>query len=514
MSKSNLPVVATFCVSSLSLAVSGVLYWELIGQHHGLPSFLQGQNRPPAESGTAVSPPAALPEETTTSPIDDLRKEVESLRKLLASATVVSPDSGGASPKDVPLALKQFLEELRTPAVLMEKGAPELEKLRGELVSIINAMPGARRDELREEIALANWVLEALDNLASGTAGTVEGRMSEFVVLNGLVESDPVQVPPQLKAAIDRQFEDQTARLSVDLKTVVESLRRSGLTIPEAEVRRGELIYDLLNDAGADVAGADGEACGLFLAIRRWMENSTQIAAGDAAGGELAARRSLVLLQEGEALRDQLFKLGFSEPQEFQRAVELVSGRAEELIARDQKALSANYQLWALERIEMARDFGAGDVSVRIEEFLKQAKDDPSASASNPLHQTMLREFPNFREKLGQLAGIPGLKASEVPKVDADLLYNIAAPLSKVVGWKGTPELEQSLMKDVIRDHLLKIDENLLDRPVASLFTEVFDQCWNHDAALPIRVELAKMAATGTKATLTEIAQGQNQKPK
>lgn len=516
MSQSNIAGAATLVVSLLSLAATGLIYWELSQQRPSLSKSasqseeLSAVRAVDAHQPSGSEPPSAYKADDAKA-IEDLRNEIRSLRSLLASAQSVAPSLPGTSAgpaRGMPLLLRQFLEEAKDPKVLMVLKPGERETTRRELVSVINSLPGSQRDELREEIALANWILEIVDLVASGPSGTVDERLTDFVTLKGLLDADPSQAPTQLKVEADRQFKEVTAALANDLKGVTDSLHRAGLTIPEAEVNRGLLIADLLQDEGVDQASEQGRACELFLAIHRWLERGKKQLEAEVkdAGKDLVARQLAMLAQEGEGLRDQTHSMAFGIPDALVVQLDALSKLANDHFEGQQKRLRAAYQEWALVQIQVAGNLAAGKASEVIDDGLKHCKQDPSAAATSPLYKSIIGEYPTFRFKLAELTGIEALRTEDAPVIDASLLYNVATALDqKLGGWRGHKELAECLVRDVMVVRLLPVDEGLLERPVANLYSDVFESCWKYLEGTPHRIEVAKAAATSEKIQLGDL---------
>lgn len=93
--------------------------------------------------------------------------------------------SGGEG--TVPALLGVFLEESRKPEFRANLKAGQLEEVRAGLVSLINELPGSRRDSLRVEIRDANWLLEAHDILSAPSPDTFEDQLGQYVSLTLLI---------------------------------------------------------------------------------------------------------------------------------------------------------------------------------------------------------------------------------------------------------------------------------------------------------------------------------------
>lgn len=443
---------------------------------------------------------------TVRSQLDEIKRmvtvQVESLGK--------DPLSNGYAQASCPPALAELLAGSLVEDGFDEWDRPRLDQLREKLISEVNGLPVAHRADLAEQIARANWLLDALDLKLTPPATSTKETLALFVTANSLLMSSPRRPDSGLDRDVASRAERLVTTLDGYLSRIMAIVEKEGehptreatseaLVVANVLVeafRERDMVSAGLNleDPERDY-GRDAEIFELYLRIFEWMDEAESINLSDHRINEFDDPKLVNVMgvaQDGEVLRSLCIDLGVSPLVALQNDLKRLSRETEHCVEDLQRRIHAEYQTWALTNIRVVMDLGGGKASVAISNALSRAKADPAAAARDKDIRSVLEDNPVFRHKIGELSGIRDYREQWPRKIDPDLLYNTAKALSQVTGWKGQDVLARSLNQDLLEQRLLVIDENLLDRPVAKLYAEAFDLCWNYLEGSGERISVAR----------------------
>lgn len=442
---------------------------------------------PVAVASTALDQAAVVSEE-----LQMLAEELTHARTTIA-ALVSDPEAlllPSAPKRTVPLGLATFLKESRTTEFQKTIDQAKLDSIRASLVGLINEMSGLQRDELRAEIRDANWLLEALDITVGAPPTTFEERIGQFTSLSLLAEDSPEGVPDDLADDLARRRSELAAHFKKDLDSLVAAFTEPEPAITDPMLQHGLLLADVLAD------DLDPTQRALPAWIEEWLEWQDRIkpllSGEDNAAIPNRVSALTQFLQQGQLLEQDLVAYSLPLPNKLSTDLEALRSSLLEI----EQAAVGKYQLWALNEIQTARDL-AGEKAVKaITEALSLGKSDPAAAARNKRYQKMIQDYPTFRRKLLQLSNITESDYKGEFQLNANKARQISEALNALTGWTGSRELAQCLNRDLLEQRLLPIEEGLLRRPIDSLYSEVFQECWNYLEGSPLRFAVAKTAAT------------------
>lgn len=387
----------------------------------------------------------------------------------------------------VPPALARFLLEVRESKFLDSTTPEALQAKRTELGSLINDLSGKQRDEARMEIQEANWWLEAYEIAATQMPESTEGRLGQFVSLDVLKASRPEDVPDALLKKHSQRNDEIVSKLKSELAVVVEDFKRGKTLVPESSLTPALMIANALAE---QINEAEQNLPSWLAVWQEWRKRAEEQAAStEEADTKVDVTITNQLLQEGGMLEQQLIALNLPVPSDLVKATNDLRVR---LTEAERKAIN-NYQMWALSEIQTVREMAGAKASARIEEALKAGKDEPGKTAKSAVYIQVLKEHPIFRSKLSEISGE---QLDSHGNISPETVASISNRLWQIMGWKGLDDLSKCLNRDLLEQHLLKIDEALLRRPLDRLYSEVFDECWQYLEGTQHRVEVAKTAAT------------------
>jgi gas vesicle protein len=394
---------------------------------------------------------------------------------------------------EVPAVLAQFLKEAAEPEFRSSVTTESLQAKRTELVNLINGLSGKRRDELREEIQSANWMLEACEIVTAQVPDLFQDRLGQFASISLLTESKPEGVPNVLEDKLSERGKELASNLKPELEKLVSAFKQADLSFSEDTLRRASLVADALADQ------LDEAEQNLPNWVEAWQEWNNRVKqqskSTEDAGTKADVTKTNQLLQEGALLEQELVILNFSVPQVLVESNNALRNR----LAEAERKAANDYQLWALNEIQAIREMAGAKASARIVESLEAGKKDPTNAAQNAVYRQVLRDNPVFHAKLAELSKISIPDSSELT---SDMAASISKALNGVLGWTGLDELSKCLNRDLLEQRLLKIDEALLRRPLDRLYVEVFDECWKYLEGSDHRIAVAKTAATIEKKSL------------
>ncbi len=411
-------------------------------------------------------------------------------------ATQPSPATAAAADfiaAAVPTVLAKFLVEARNPEFLNSATPDTLQVKRAELVKLINDLPGKHRDEVREEIQTANWLLEAHEIVAVKMPDSFEDRLGQFASLSLLTDAEPEGVPNALEDKLTQHGKELVSNLKSELELLVRSFKQADLSFSEDTLRRASMVADALADQLDDT---EQNLPGWLEAWQGWNKRARdQSTSNEDAGSKTDVAKTNLLLHESALLEQQLVALSLPVPLVLVESTNALRAR----LAEAERKTVNDYQLTALEEIRAVRDMAGAKASAQIEKALKAGKDTPTEAASSAIYRQALRDYPVFRAKLAELSRVSIPTHSNLT---ADMAASISKALGGMVSWTGLDELSKCLNRDLLEQRLLKIDEALLRRPLDRLYSDTFDECWSYLEGSEHRIAVAETAATIEKKPL------------
>jgi hypothetical protein len=425
-----------------------------------------------------------------------LTEELEQLRAGVAKL-LEETESGSGLPgkKIIPKDLSNFLAEATKPAAREAFNRERLDETRSSLVELINGLPTGDRDEFRIEIRDANWLLEALEILAETTPDSFEERVGQFTSLALLTDDVPNGVPEDLTSALSSRSKRLSQLLARDFDDFVASFRKlsndSKIQMNGGLVERCALLAEVLDE---EFVGRFAFLPDWVLGWQEWLDEYSKLDAK--AKPSLRLVENSRMLQEGRNLEELLRSVSLPIPAQLRDGLQELASSIEKI---EQSAVNA-YQLWALEQIELVREFAGEKASEKIKQSFEMGKSDPAGLRRDPILSKLYTDKPAFRKKLGELAGLFWFNgANGVPANPEEVSSRMAVRF----GWKSLPELSRALNQDLLEQHLLPIEEGLLRRPIDTLYAEAFQSCWAYLEGHPERESVAKTAATIEKRTIS-----------
>lgn len=401
----------------------------------------------------------------------------------------------------LPDALHAFLEKARNPGSFEKWDVTKAQAQRQELVSVINSLNGPQRDALREEIAKANWVLEVLETRAAKAPFSEVDLVSRLVTFKTLSQSPPEGVSQDLTSSVAEGLRQTIAALRAKLDETIIELK-DGKRVDDERLRAARLTTELLDESDVPGVGGQGDAINAFLSLSEWekMAKERAVAVSELQSPDgLPARRIAGLIVEGQATCERIDELGYTVPKRVDDNLDGLRSLLSKSAADSQRKLSSTYQTWALKNIEEVTDLAGTKAADSIGELLSKCKNDPGQAAKDSTFGGMVNAYPTFRTELAKQTGLDFYRGREPIDATWQHLKSTAEKLNTYTGWKGQDELAKALVKDLIVVKLLVIDESLLERPVASLYSEAFEACWKYLEGTPHRVAIAKDSATIVK---------------
>ena len=293
-----------------------------------LTAFLLSSRQDPANANQA-SNIAALGKQLAA-----IESRLDSINGSLAQAPIgegaVKSDGSTPNPANrrlVPGVLVDFLEKARTPGSFDKWDVTKAQMQRRDLIAAINSLDARHKEEIRDEIAKANWVLEILETRAGKPPFSQAELISRLVTFRTLGESKQVNVSEDLTSMVTEGLEKTVAALKAQLDETTKNLKDEK-PVPDEDLRTALLTKDLLDESEVPGIGKQADAISAFLSISEWEKLVAEQAGPDVvlqSPDELPARRLANLLGEGQAIRDQIASLGYAVPASLKKS-QKVSG--------------------------------------------------------------------------------------------------------------------------------------------------------------------------------------------
>lgn len=389
----------------------------------------------------------------------------------------------------VPEQLSSFLSEAAKPGSSFT--AEQLEAKRKELVAVANSLPALRRDQLAAEITEANWLLDAHYVRAAGMPKDVSDRAAQLVVIRGLLEGATAENNPDLSEFLTDRRNEITNSLQKEMEGLRDSFSGDGKAQPfDESLGALQVAASVIGD---DVEGDAQDFPALLWDLRQWNKTADGLLVGTPGTDDTTMLTRLEAAQEnGLQLQRQIVALNLPLPPDLPKKNRALVDKA----ASIQRMALNDYQRWALDQIALAHKLGGEKAADAVSEALDLAKKDPNGSVeTNSFREVM--SGPAVRAKLVELSKVDLPKDGPVTAAQATAICQSLGGWR--VGWSGNKELAQCLNRDLLEQHLLKVDESLLSTPVGRLYAEAFDTCWKYLESTDHRVAVAKAATVVEK---------------
>jgi hypothetical protein len=441
---------------------------------------------------SATANPAALSLGEISDRVDTSASQSAETKRSL-DLLVAAVEARGMLPEEtaadlVPGQLTSFLDEAGKPGSSFT--ADQLEAKRNELVSVANSLPALRRDQLAAEITEANWLLDAHYLRAAGMPQEITDRAAQLVVIRGLLASAVAQNNPQLSEFLTDRGNEITKSLQKEMEGLRDSFSGDGEAQPSDDSLGALRVAAIA--LGDDVDGDAQDFPGLLGDLRQWNKTADGLLVETPEIDEATLLTRLEAAQEdGLQLQRQIVALDLPLPPDVPKKNRALVDKAASI---QRKALN-EYQQWALDQIALAHKLGGEKAAGAVSGALDLANKDPNRSVQTDSFRDVMNG-PMVRAKLGELTKVDLHKDGPLTAAQAAA---ICKGLGGVVGWRGNKELAQCLNRDLLEQHLLRVDESLLSTPVGRLYAEAFDTCWKYLEGTDHRVAVAKAAAVVEK---------------
>lgn len=435
--------------------------------------------------------------------ISGLSRELAAIRKEIASMGAAVPPSPGtpaalapsptsATRPATPPQLLSFLEEARKDSSLQAFTPQSLERTRADLVALVNGLSASHRDELRLEIADANWLLEAHEIAATQIPEGFEEQLGRAASLSILREEAPEGVAESIVLVVESRYDEIVQRFSKELEDLRDSFQRRSPGVSDEALGRTSLIADFFDADGIEHPLAMLPA--LIESWNQWQKDQNQHVWDTPSTAQSFFATEARLLEDGSILESLFHSIEVAPPAELKQGIEQLR---QKIVSREEEAIN-RYQLMALEEIQAVREFAGDQASGAISGTLSRGKSSPGEAGED--FRKLMAPHPMFRAKVNELAGIRKRDWSRRHPNDESVISTIAN--SRAFGRAELRELAQLLNRDILEQRLLPIEEGLLRRPLDALYSEVFQACWDFLEGSPHRIEVAKTAATIKKKSI------------
>lgn len=406
---------------------------------------------------------------------------------FLASMVLLSAESS-----KVPDELRSFLDRVSNFSKNDDISSDDISSSRKKVRLAVNRLPAPQREVLADQIALAEWSLNAFDLLSEEISS--DELLSQFIQARTLTESIPISVPSALEEAV----QTRTDHLVDRAKKHIDQMAMSQPTQNLKSLREGALIADVLDQAGLLDDTSTANKLEVRLQIVEWDKEKKQLKSEKYGSKEELDIARYNIVEQGYGIFELAVDLDVDLPNHFVTSFRKYSN----LLAKEQKQAQekkrANYQLWAIDQIEQANKMIGENGAKNIGKWLKRAKNSPPQKKLQLLNYLEKGRAPNFRFELLKAAGKQGLT------VDKHNLSSVIDKLDIIGGWKRQNEMTQGLTADALLLHLMPVDESLLDRPVAALYSESFQKAWTYLVGTNYRLKVAKEGAKISKKQLAK----------
>jgi hypothetical protein len=418
----------------------------------------------------------------------------------------------------LPSSLSSFLATLPT---FGSATLPTVEKVvawRKDIAEATNSLQPLQRLSFANEIALADWALNALDFLSSPDSD--EELLVNLVIGNSLLDDVPASAPTSLVKMITQR----SARLiGLATEQIREAATKTHLddlgSLRSAAILAGWMSQENLQD---DTLLAD--RLSLRIEAAEWLHQWRQTKPADLGSEEAYDMARYRLVEDGAAIIEHAAGLRIPLDPIFVGSLRQLR---EEMAMKQRKAYEqqhGQYQLWALAQIQAANEMIGKTGSENIAKWLDQAKKDPESPNLTLARMLKSEQAIHFGKEL--VEAVLSHKSTPSIGVEQDVTAqeksfetsmrsspvtgmsqknkDIAIPiilkaLGQPIGWKNHADMAKALTADALLSYLMVIDEAQLDRPVAALYSEAFQTAWNYLEGSDYRLEVAKAGAALSK---------------
>lgn len=406
-----------------------------------------------------------------------------------------SYDTVNSTSINAPKALEKFLENLSDLKEEEIKSFDDLSATRDKISSAVNQLPAPRRQALADQIALAEWSLNALDLLSEETLSSE--LISQIILAQTLTESVPLSVPSGLEATVQKRAETLTDRAEKQIAQLAEANPIADLE----SLREGALLANVMAQAGLLEDPTAANRLEILLQVTEWENNMNQLKRETYGSKEEFDLAQYNLVEEGSAVVELAVNLKVKLPSGFIPSLHNYSKSLAEEQRHAQEKIRADYQIWAIGQIEEANKMIADTGADNISKWLKEAEDHPKNEYFQLLNYAKEDRAPKFRKELLTSANKEGASTTTVNRYSLPI---IVKSLRGMTSWKGQSEMAKALTADALLLYLMPVDEALLDRPVAALYSEAFQKAWNYLEGTDYRMEVAKEGVAISRKQLSE----------
>lgn len=394
-----------------------------------------------------------------------------------------------------PQELEAFLDNLSQFTENKINTLQEVSSTRAKIISAVNQLPALERQSLADQIILAEWSLNALDLLSEETHSSE--LLPQLIFAQTLSDSIPLFVPAGLESAVQKRAN----ALANQAEKQIIYLATNEPIADLASLREGALLADVMIQSGLLDDQNMANQLVIRLRIEEWLSdyrNLKRQAYGSEEEFDLARYN---LVEEGSAVVELAVNLEVNLPNGYIPSLRKYSKGLAEEQRKSQGKIRAEYQIWAIGEIEQANKMIADTGSENISKWLKEARDHPDNNFFQLLGYLKGGRAPKFSDELLKTAKDEG---AAITTVDAYNLPLVIEALGGIASWKGQSEMAKALTADALLEYLTPVDESLLDRTVAALYSEAFNKAWNYIEGTDYRLQVAKEAATVSKRHLSE----------
>lgn len=444
-------------------------------------------------------------EELTSQRIDQMRQqEIQFEEKIVKLPELVSAQVGQLFPLEVyhigdtikltsstpPQELGEFFTILDE---LSAKKLPELADViirRDEISLAVNQLSPPQRWMLADQIELADWWLSALELIADQEAD--DELIVGLVITQSILDSMPDKVPAWFSSKLEQHANSLVAKARDEISTLAEVSTEKDIE----SLRSGLLLADWMDQSGLLEPNNSLAKIELRLLVLLWERQLRDLKRETFGSDEEYDIARSILIEEGASILESAVRERVSLPEGFARELRNLS---EKLVSEQRKAHEqrhAEYQLWAIGRIQRASQLIGSNGAEHIEKLLDDVRKSPDANHATLLKYLERNHKPRFRATLLETAYPEGGEPAYVTKPG---LLLIAGNIRGFTSWKNLNEMARALTADTLIQDLMVIDEAYLDRPVAAIFGEAFQKAWIYLEGTPYRLEVAKAGATISK---------------
>ena len=417
--------------------------------------------------------------------------------------------------KALPTALNRFLQHLETIAPENIPTQQELTLWRKEISEAVNILQPMHRDTFANQIALAEWALNALDLLSHDNAKA--DPLVDLILARTIMDQPPANAPEKLFSAVSTRTDHLLKYASRQIQDELKSNTPADLPTLRSLV----LISNWMRQEGILEDSSMADSLSVRLELEEWKFKREQLLGSGKHSGSDFELATIRLLEEGAEIIESAAIQGITIPHAFtlqqQQLAGEISANQRELLDRQ----NADYQLWAISQIQAANEMIGAKGSNNISNWLNEAKTKPWGK-NLALLPYLQDQSPKFRTQIlntvyewkkGNLVSDEGEIATDEataaegtdtrhtvwsPSYPADFDASVKAIIEahdRGFGWRNKGDLTKALTADALIVRLMVIDESYLDRPVAALYSESFQAAWSHLEGSELRTQVAKECA-------------------